>query len=120
MLITIWSSTLNSHKYLISTTDQNPVPETLCTVSAPKGHIAKCVLPDGTGVWINTNSSITYDIASYNGACRDIRLLGEAYFEVSQNKGKPFVVKTPLANSKWRTKASGDTGSGGCSATTTT
>lgn len=85
-------------KYLISTTDQNPVPETLCTVSAPKGHIAKCVLPDGTGVWINTNSSITYDIASYNGACRDISLLGEAYFEVSQNKGKPFVVKTPLAN----------------------
>lgn len=64
-----------------------------CEIAAPKGHIAKCILPDGTEVWINTNSSITYNSTEFNQSGRNIRLSGEAYFEVKENKEIPFIVQ---------------------------
>jgi len=75
-------------------------PEMFCEVAAPKGHVAKCVLPDGSQVWVNTNSTITYNTASFNQKNREIHLKGEAYFEVAKNTEKPFTVVTPMANIK--------------------
>lgn len=68
------------------------------SVIAPKGHISKCVLPDGTEVWVNTGSTLTYNTSSFNEKLREVNLVGEAYFEVTKNKVKPFKVVTPLAN----------------------
>ncbi|MGV8139783.1 MAG: FecR family protein [Mangrovibacterium sp.] len=48
-------------------------------------------LPDGTKVWLNGNTRITYPIA-FPGDVRLIQLEGEAYFEVAKNKEKPFIV----------------------------
>ncbi len=48
-------------------------------------------LPDGTKVWLNGNTKIRYPIA-FSGDVRMIHLEGEAYFEVSKNKEKPFIV----------------------------
>lgn len=48
-------------------------------------------LPDGTKVWLNGNTRITYPIA-FPGDVRLIELEGEAYFEVAKNKDKPFIV----------------------------
>jgi ferric-dicitrate binding protein FerR (iron transport regulator) len=48
-------------------------------------------LPDGTKVWLNGNTKIRYPIAFF-GDVRMIHLEGEAYFEVSKNKEKPFIV----------------------------
>ncbi len=68
-----------------------------CEVSAPRGHISKCVLPDETEVWVNAGSSITYDPSAFMNKKRTIRLDGEAYFKVAKNKRKSFSVQTQLA-----------------------
>lgn len=50
------------------------------------------VLPDGSVVWLNKNSRIQYpeDFVSH----RKVYLTGEAYFDVTENRGRPFVVET--------------------------
>lgn len=74
--------------------------ETAATVSyntlfTPKGRLFHLVLPDGTGVWLNAASSITYP-TSFAGTNRSVTLKGEAYFDVKQDATKPFIVQ--LAN----------------------
>jgi len=69
----------------------------ICEIISPKGHISKCILPDGTEVWVNTGSTITYDAATFNNKTREIQLSGEAYFNVSKNIEKPFLVNTAMA-----------------------
>lgn len=56
------------------------------------GQKAKIRLPDSTFVWLNSAGSLTYD-NSYNKKERVVHLQGEAYFEVSKNKTRPFIVK---------------------------
>jgi transmembrane sensor len=70
----------------------------ICEVISPKGHIAKCILPDGTEVWVNTGSAITYDATTFNHTIREINLSGEAYFDVAPNVEKPFLVITTMAS----------------------
>jgi transmembrane sensor len=48
-------------------------------------------LEDGTKVWLNAASSIHYPV-SFSGANRVVEITGEAYFEVAENKNKPFKV----------------------------
>jgi transmembrane sensor len=81
---------------------QKPVQlaEQLYEISSPKGHVSRVKLPDGTEVWINTNSTIIYDASSFNTNNREIQLKGEAYFEVTSSLEKPFTVLTPHANVK--------------------
>lgn len=55
------------------------------------GQKARMVLPDGTKVWLNSGSRLTYN-ADYNVAERIVKLNGEAYFEVAKNAAKRFVV----------------------------
>ena len=63
------------------------------TVAAgPK--IQLTTLPDGSRVWVNRNSTLTYG-ADFNDAAREVRLQGEAFFEVKKDHGRPFTV---LAN----------------------
>ncbi|MET4082184.1 transmembrane sensor [Pedobacter sp. UYP30] len=61
------------------------------TLSTPKGGEYQVVLPDGTKVWLNSASSITYPTA-FNNKERRVKLIGEAYFEVAKNKKLPFYV----------------------------
>jgi hypothetical protein len=65
------------------------------TVTTPKGGQYKIILPDGTNVWLNAASSITYPTA-FKGADREVTLNGEGYFEVAKNKAMPFRVKSAL------------------------
>lgn len=78
---------------------KNNAENHLCEVTAPKGQISKCVLADGTEVWLNAASTIKYD-PSLSGNTREVSLDGEAYFKVSKNKHKPFVVNTKNAQIK--------------------
>lgn len=50
------------------------------------------VLGDGTKVWLNSNSSITFPTA-FNSNIRQVKITGEAYFEVAHNSSNPFTVK---------------------------
>ncbi|HRN55478.1 MAG TPA: FecR family protein [Agriterribacter sp.] len=63
------------------------------TMTTPKGGQFKLTLPDGTTVWLNAASSITYPTA-FPGNTRKVTITGEAYFEVAKNPSKPFTVKT--------------------------
>lgn len=71
----------------------------LNTITIPRGGLYTVVLPDGTRVWLNSESSLTYPVA-FNGAERGVTLKGEAYFEVSKNKEKPFIVHSGNVNVK--------------------
>ena len=62
-------------------------------ITAQKGEKAEVVLPDGSNVWINSGSTLTYD-RHFNGKERSVYLQGEAYFEITENKKRPFIVHT--------------------------
>ncbi|MDN5285390.1 MAG: FecR family protein [Mucilaginibacter sp.] len=63
------------------------------TTSTPRGGQFLIVLADGTKVWLNAASSITYP-TSFAGTNREVAITGEAYFEVAHNAAKPFRVKS--------------------------
>ena len=50
-------------------------------------------LEDGTRVWLNADSRLGYPVR-FTGGTREVELQGEAYFEVSRNEHKPFVVRS--------------------------
>ena len=66
---------------------------TQITVEAPYGSKTKLYLPDGTLVWLNAGSKMSY-AQDFGINERSLNLSGEAYFEVAKDKDKPFIVKT--------------------------
>jgi hypothetical protein len=62
------------------------------TLTIPPGGQYQVVLPDGTQVWLNSSSSLSYP-TEFSGNSRTVKLTGEAYFEVAKNKDKPFYVE---------------------------
>jgi transmembrane sensor len=61
------------------------------TVRTPRGGQYQLTLSDGTQVWLNAGSSITYPIR-FTATQRMVAVSGEVYFEVAENKEKPFIV----------------------------
>jgi transmembrane sensor len=62
------------------------------TITTPRGGQYQVTLPDETKVWLNAESSLRFP-TSFTDKERSVQLTGEAYFEVAQNKNKPFLVK---------------------------
>ena len=67
------------------------------TLIVPRGGEYSLVLSDGTEIWLNADSRITYPIC-FKGTTREVSISGEAYFKVSKYAGKSFVVKTHHGN----------------------
>ncbi len=63
------------------------------TVTAGNGEKADIMLADGSHVWINSGSSLTYN-EGFNRKERNVYLEGEAYFEVAKDAERPFIVRT--------------------------
>ena len=63
------------------------------TISTPRGKDYELVLSDGTVVLLNADSKITFP-TRFAGENRTVKLVGEAYFKVSKNKHRPFIVET--------------------------
>lgn len=61
------------------------------TISTPRGGQYQVILPDGSKVWLNSESSIKFP-SKFEGKTREISITGEAYFEVAKNPEKPFIV----------------------------
>lgn len=53
---------------------------------------AKSILPDGSSVWVNGNSSLTYSQKALRYGKREVYMEGEAYFEVAKDSKRPFNV----------------------------
>ncbi|MFA6580446.1 MAG: FecR domain-containing protein [Paludibacter sp.] len=62
-------------------------------IAVERGQKANVTLPDGSKVWLNSQSKLTYS-ANFNKVKRELELDGEAYFEVAHNPQKPFIVKS--------------------------
>ncbi|HMI63375.1 MAG TPA: FecR family protein, partial [Puia sp.] len=62
-------------------------------MSTPMGGQYQLTLPDGSNVWLNAGSSITYPTA-FPGNKREVKITGEVYFEVAKDKNKTFRVTT--------------------------
>ena len=63
------------------------------TIATPKGGQYRITLPDGTSVWLNAASSLSFSLMSDKMQTRNVDLNGEAYFEVAKDR-RPFIVKT--------------------------
>jgi len=63
------------------------------TLYVPGGVCSKTILPDSTVVWLNSSSTISYP-SYFDGNARTVELIGEAFFDVTHNKTKPFIVKS--------------------------
>lgn len=74
--------------------DAENLNSTFNTIETPKGGMWQVKLPDGSTVWLNAVSSLTYPLSFSKGQKRMVELKGEAYFEVAKDKLHPFVVKT--------------------------
>jgi ferric-dicitrate binding protein FerR (iron transport regulator) len=61
------------------------------TITTPPGVKSQAQLPDGTKVWLNSESKLSYP-SSFTRHERNIKLEGEAYFEVAKDKRHPFYV----------------------------
>jgi len=67
------------------------------TISVPAGQRINITLIDGTNVWLNARTSLTYPV-KFSKKNRQVILDGEAYFEVAKDKTKPFIVQTNKYN----------------------
>jgi ferric-dicitrate binding protein FerR (iron transport regulator) len=63
------------------------------TVMTKPGSKSKVLLPDGSQVWLNADSRITYD-ESFRGPYREVKLCGEAYFDIAKDSHHPFIIHT--------------------------
>jgi transmembrane sensor len=62
-------------------------------IEARKGSRSRSLLPDGTTVWLNAGSKLSYD-NDFAGPTREVRLEGEAFFDVVKQPEHPFIVHT--------------------------
>ncbi|MFT3702641.1 MAG: FecR family protein [Agriterribacter sp.] len=69
------------------------VAETMEQVATPKASRSQIVLSDGTKVWLNADSKLSYP-KQFDDKKREVTLEGEAYFDVVKNDAKPFYVHT--------------------------
>ena len=81
----------------VSVISENPLM--MQEVSAIFGTRTKFQLPDGTTVFLNSGSKLIFPIQFSNNS-RKVELIGEAFFEVTTNPSKPFIVKTSEINVK--------------------
>ena len=69
------------------------------TLTTSTGGQYQVQLSDGSKVWLNATSSLVYP-TQFTGGERVVELLGEGYFEIAKNAGKPFIVKLNNASVK--------------------
>jgi transmembrane sensor len=66
----------------------------ITSVATPRGGTYQITLPDGTKVWLNAASSLSFPSTFQGLGNRKVELSGEAYFEVAKDKTHPFIVQS--------------------------
>lgn len=81
--------------YLLHQADRKEyieIAKTYCKVLMPENCKGSVVLPDSSVVWLNSGSTLIYP-ESFDSDCREVKLVGEGYFEVKRNPAAPFHVE---------------------------
>jgi ferric-dicitrate binding protein FerR (iron transport regulator) len=78
--------------YWFTSNKKNEKPQQLVTISNRENFTHKIVLSDGTQVWLNPNSSLSYNKNHFSDTSREVIMTGEAFFDVSHDAAKPFRV----------------------------
>lgn len=89
LALVLIASTFFITQYFLSGIDH----ESINTLVVPAGQRAQLTLQDGTSVWLNAQSTLTYP-ARFSGKTRRVTVSGEAYFDVAEDSKKPFIVST--------------------------
>ena len=71
-----------------------PTEQAISSIVTKNGNRTKIVLPDGSQVWLNAGSNLDYHNSVFNKDLREVTLNGEAYFDVTKNAEKPFIIHT--------------------------
>lgn len=73
--------------------DKESIAGQVNEVSTRPGSKSMVKLPDGSVVWLNAGSKITYN-KEFGIETREVSLIGEGFFDVTKNKDKPFIIHT--------------------------
>jgi ferric-dicitrate binding protein FerR (iron transport regulator) len=83
---------LNNGQIAYNASNKKSITALYNTLTTPRGGQYYVELADGTKVWLNAASSLSYP-TSFTGKDRVVELKGEAYFEVARNNAMPFKVR---------------------------
>lgn len=88
--VCVKNDTLSGLHYLADNLDtEKSISHTIKVPVAGEYHF---ILSDGTKVWMNSDSEITFPVSFAGNGCRNVYLKGEAYFEVKSDVAHPFIV----------------------------
>ncbi len=91
-IIMVFSAGFIFQQYLM------PQPKVIMqTIHVPAGQRAELTLTDGTKVWLNAKTTLTFP-NHFNGDLRQVKLNGEGYFKVAKDSEHPFIVTTERYN----------------------
>lgn len=90
--VTITKSADGQLKYEVASAKQQS--HSYNTLSTAKGETYRLRLPDGSMVYLNAASSLTYMASLIEHGKRVVKLQGEGYFEITKDKTHPFIVQT--------------------------
>jgi len=79
--------------YLLWPARQSLLHPDLTVIKVPDSLKKQVRLADGSQVWINSQSSLSYPL-SFEGSTREVYLTGEAYFDILHDQSKPFIIHT--------------------------
>lgn len=82
---------VGSTSYYLGSHSMGEEPTVMNRLLTADGSKGRFVLPDSTVVWLNSNSLLEYP-ETFTASAREVRLSGEAYFEVQRNEKIPFRV----------------------------
>jgi transmembrane sensor len=91
--------TLGFHFISTHNSTDPAVQKRVLEVVTRNGTKTNILLPDGSTVWLNAGSRLSYD-SLYDNMLREVTLSGEAYFDVVKNPDKPFIIHTGKINIK--------------------
>ncbi|MCK9413266.1 MAG: DUF4974 domain-containing protein [Prolixibacteraceae bacterium] len=93
VLFIVFGAGILSNKYLTAYISGNETAKNeLTEIVVPAGQVAEVNLPDGSHVWLNSETRLSFS-NNFTGKTRIVSLKGEGYFEVLKGE-KPFVVST--------------------------
>ncbi len=93
IVVLIVSSNLFTYHFLQKEPLAQPLTTKVNTLYTPAGQRAYLVLQDGTEVWLNAKSKLTYP-AVFTENDRRVKVEGEAFFQVSKDPSRPFIVSS--------------------------